>query len=94
MKKGRQDRIAETLTYSQHVGYIYFAFPFTINIWSITIQLTVKLMNLYLKLLENYISSILINATAVTVTAISLMKNNTIYNGWKSYQKKPYKIKT
>ncbi len=57
MKKGRQDRIAETLT-------------------------------------ENYISSILINATAVTVMVISLMKNNTIYNGWKSYQKKPYKIKT
>ena len=51
-------------------------------------------MNLYLKLLENYISSILINATAVTVIVISLMKNNTIYNGWKSYQKKPYKIKT
>ena len=74
--------------------FLYFAFPSTINIWSITIQLTVKLMNLYLKLLENYISSILINATAVTVMVISLMKNNTIYNGWKSYQKKPYKIKT
>ena len=33
-------------------------------------------MNLYLKLLENYISSILINATAVTVMVISLMKKS------------------